>query len=101
MRFPFVGNIRRVMADKLKSHGAVGYREKDDIVDSDCLAGRSLPFSKIINEECPRLENYYRGTNNRTFSRDLSSKMAKFVQRLIVLWLITIYYSLLINDNDN
>lgn len=61
----------------------------------------SLPFSKIINEECPRLENYYRGTNNRTFSRDLSSKMAKFVQRLIVLWLITIYYSLLINDNDN
>lgn len=23
----------------------------------------SLPFSKIINEECPRLENYYRGTN--------------------------------------
>lgn len=63
MRFPFVGNIRRVMADKLKSHGAVGYREKDDIVDSDRLAGRSLPFSKIINEECPRLENYYRGTN--------------------------------------
>lgn len=48
MRFPFVGNIRRVMADKLKSHGAVGYREKDDIVDSDRLAGRSLPFSKII-----------------------------------------------------
>lgn len=58
-------------------------------------------FKDYYNEECPRLENYYRGTNNRTFSRDLSSKMAKFVQRLIVLWLITIYYSLLINDNDN